>query len=741
MNVDKLMIRTKIFLSVGIVLAMMLVVSVVIFFSVNSLQNTSKWVEHTHKVIANGNQLVAEMVNMETGMRGFLAAGKDEFLEPYDYGQENFKNLMAATQQLVSDNPPQVARLKAIEEQAGQWLAMAAEPQIELRRQINRGFATVQSFKEIQSRILGKEIFDNLRAALNGVNEKFRSEGKQAGQQLIQKITLDLVNMETGQRGFLLTGKQESLEPFNSGREAFSSDLNSLRTYIRKFSDTSVTPADVDSIAGLANDWLEKAANPEIDARNEVNQIPATLDDLVAVLSKAEGKKYMDQIRADIAEFINIERELMVTRQQAAANSSFVSKAVVIVGTLIAFVIGVIAVMIISRKISEPLAQLVEILELMAKGVVDRTVDIKTGDEIADLGRSFNQMVANLKSQVELTGTIANGDLSKDVTLASENDLLGLALQKMTQNLNQTIIDLQTTTNQVTAGAEQLQASAQSLASGTAEQAASLEQVNSSMAEVESQTKNSNENAKQAQQLSTQSIETVNRGNSQMETMLNSMQEISDTSNKVSKVIKVIDEIAFQTNLLALNAAVEAARAGKYGKGFAVVAEEVRNLAGRSAAAAKDTTELIETSLNEVENGVKNAENTAVVLRDISENVNKVNDLVEEISAGANQQTIRIGEINTSLVQVNDVVQQNSSISEETASASDELSSQANEIRNAMNQFKVKGKGQYVQSMIESDYVEPAEPAPELPYSDDGALAPASDTKQIVLDDKEFGRF
>jgi methyl-accepting chemotaxis protein len=209
------------------------------------------------------------------------------------------------------------------------------------------------------------------------------------------------------------------------------------------------------------------------------------------------------------------------------------------------------------------------------------------------------------------------------------------------------------------------------------------------MDEIGSRAQTNHENAAQAQTLSNQAVIKLEKGNAQMDTMLEAMNTINEASKNVSKVIKVIDEIAFQTNLLALNAAVEAARAGKYGKGFAIVAEEVRNLAARSSKAAKDTTELIETSIINVDNGVESAQATSETLKSFVEVINNVNDIVTKILTASKEQTISVTEINNGLQQVNEVVQRNSSIAEESASASEELSSQADILQNLMNRFKL----------------------------------------------------
>ncbi len=286
---------------------------------------------------------------------------------------------------------------------------------------------------------------------------------------------------------------------------------------------------------------------------------------------------------------------------------------------------------------------------------------------------------------------VSSGDLSKEIEASVDGELRQLkssvnnALKLLGDSLSQVILS----GNQINRGSNEISAAAQNLASGSTEQAASLEQISSAMNEIGTRAKTNNNNASRAQTLSNQAVSDLNTGNAQMSAMLEAMNAISETSSNVSKVISVIDEIAFQTNLLALNASIEAARAGKYGKGFAVVADEVRNLAGRSSEAAKNTTELIETSILNVKNGVDNANIAADTLKSFVETINNVNDIVCEISSASKEQSNSVSEVNNALVQVNDVVQRNSSISEESASASEELSSQAEVLQSLMNKFKL----------------------------------------------------
>ena len=296
---------------------------------------------------------------------------------------------------------------------------------------------------------------------------------------------------------------------------------------------------------------------------------------------------------------------------------------------------------------------------------------------------------------VNASKRMADGDLDVAIDINTRDEMgdLAGAFNRMASNINEVMVNINEATEQVASGSRQVSDSSISLSQGATEQASSIEELTASIEEIASQTRLNAENAGQANQLAEDTKENANQGNNRMQQMLGSMEDISESSNNISKIIKVIDEIAFQTNILALNAAVEAAKAGQNGKGFAVVAVEVRNLAARSASAAKETTALIEGSIKKVEGGTKIANETAAALVRIVDSIEKVYGLVTNISVASNEQAIGVEQINQGIAQIANVVQATSATSEETAAASEELASQAEMLKEQVARFKLKRGG------------------------------------------------
>ncbi len=293
---------------------------------------------------------------------------------------------------------------------------------------------------------------------------------------------------------------------------------------------------------------------------------------------------------------------------------------------------------------------------------------------------------------------IASGDLDVEINEKMiTKDEIGMLVSTLNnevrdafERIDRARINLDVAADEVAKGVRQISDGSQTISQGATEQASSLEEVSSTVTQIAAQTKQNAESAERANKLSVEAMNAASQGNEQMSSMLRAMNDISDSSSNISRIMKVVDDIAFQTNILALNAAVEAARAGVYGKSFAVVAEEVRNLATRSANAAKETTELIESSIKSVQAGTHIAGDTAKSLKTILERVEEATQLVGEITISSNEQANAIAEINTALDQLSIVVQNNSATAEETAAASEELASQAELLRQMVESLNLK---------------------------------------------------
>ena len=429
-------------------------------------------------------------------------------------------------------------------------------------------------------------------------------------------------------------------------------------------------------------DKWHKALNDNMDLDDKYNGFDTDIERVSKILFTEIGQ-------------IVHEFETMVATELTsdAAFSTMVQRVLMMVSSAAILLGGIISV-VLSRDIGGGIRAAVAGTKHVAE-TGDLTFEVPPQflarkDEVGDLASSVTQMVAAFREVGNLAKDLADGNWRSDVKVRGDLDTMNRDLSAMIGQVNNTLHEIDESVKQVATGSGEVSNASQSLSSGAQESAASLEEITASMSEISSQTKTNAESAGQARDLAHQASQAAGEGQTAMKGMTEAMERITANSTEIQRVIKVIDDIAFQTNLLALNAAVEAARAGQHGKGFAVVAEEVRNLAARSAKAARETSELISKSSHEIDKGGEVANHTADVLNTIVEQVKQTTDLVAGIAAASNEQAQGVNQVTVGLQQIDSVTQQNTASAEESASAANEMSSMATNLQRLVAQFQLR---------------------------------------------------
>ncbi len=467
---------------------------------------------------------------------------------------------------------------------------------------------------------------------------------------------------------------------------------------------------DMDALLAVYGELIDEEERAFYDnAMNLWSQYNEADEEMMALAGQGlieEARAILEGECVDLYNSLNSSFDDIITynsegSDDAAEESSFLySTAVRIMMTVIIVIIlvGVFFSFVIIRSIKIPISEIANAAIKMAEGNLDVAVSYTSRDELgilaAQVGRLIRKLQMIIDDENKFLAKMAKGDLTVDSVCEAEytgsfHPLL-VSFRGIAEELNDTMRQISQSSSQVAGGAEQVSSGAQALAQGTSEQASAVQELVATINEISSKVNQNAENAQLAEATSGSVSTKMNVSNEKMQQMIQAMEDISNSSNEIGKIIKTIEDIALQTNILALNAAVEAARAGEAGKGFAVVADEVRSLANKSAEASKNISDLIENSLKVVENGKQITDDTAKSLLDAVKDVNEMTGIIGQISQASSDQAYSISQITIGMNQISDVVQTNSATAEESAAASEEMSSQSQLMKALVGRFKLK---------------------------------------------------
>ncbi len=468
-----------------------------------------------------------------------------------------------------------------------------------------------------------------------------------------EKLLLSMLNIETGLRGFVASGKDHFLEPFNKGKQDFASHFAKAKSLT---ADNAAQQGRLDQLMAHHKAFLQ-VADALAAKRRDVTSGSLAAESLFQEFALGKDKAAMGAFRQGIADFANAESALLAQRSQQMSESASSTTYTLVLGGLALCGLAVVLGMLLTRSL-------------------------------------FNQLGSEPSDAVTVADRVARGDLSIPVGV-KEGDSTSLManLARMQDSLSQVVANVRQNSESVATASAQIAQGNQDLSSRTEQQASALQQTAATMEELGTTVRHNAESARQANQLSRSAAAVAVEGGEVVGRVVATMQGISDSSRKIGDIIGVIDSIAFQTNILALNAAVEAARAGEQGRGFAVVASEVRSLAQRSAEAAKEIKALIGASVEQVEQGTALVDQAGKTMDDIVSSIQRVNDIVAEITSASMEQSTGVQQVGEAVTAMDQATQQNAALVEESAAAAESLRSQARQLVEAVSVFTLSNDG------------------------------------------------
>jgi methyl-accepting chemotaxis protein len=684
------------------------------------ISDSGKWVNHTYEVVAESKIIEGAAVDMETGMRGYLLAGKEGFLDPYKAGAESFTARIAKLKKTVNDNPQQVALLEEIDANIDAWKKSVTEPAIKLRREVADGSADMGDVVSLVGEEKGKKHFDKFRAEITTftkremdlLHERQKEVEKatlarDANSKLIadtsgwvehtqrvisevKRIEEAAVDMETGMRGYLLAGKEEFLDPYKAGGKKF---LELSKQLSKTVNDNPQQVELLGEIQKTVGEWQKNVTEPAIALRTKIGDAKS-MNDIAKLVQQEKGKVYFDKFRSQIKTFTDRETGLMTQRQADALDTAKKTKDLTVFGTILIIFSALLLSYFIGRAITKPVLSVVDGLRDIAEGEGDltRRLDVDSKDEMGELVKWFNIFIEKIQN------------IMKDITVGTET-------------LSASATELSAISQQMSSGAEQTSGKSNSVATASEEMSSNMSSV---AAAVEQASSNTNMIASSAEQMAA-SINEIARNSEKARTVTGGAVTLAQNSSdrveglgkaaqEVSKVTETITEISEQTNLLALNATIEAARAGEAGKGFAVVANEIKELARQTADATDEIKNRIDgiqesisatisdieqvpkviNEVNEIVSTIATAvEEQSVTTKEIAGNVSQASQGINEVTESVTQSSTVAGGIAEDIVEVNQASGEMASSSAQVNISAEELSKLSEQLKGMVNRFKV----------------------------------------------------
>lgn len=391
----RMTIKKRLIFGFGILLLLFIVFGIVVLDAMANVQGQFGFViEHDAPVLANANRLLKLVVDMETGQRGFCITQKEEFLEPYNSANDEFHKLLDTEKELVSDNPSQVKVLERIHDLVKQWHEKAAVPEISMARKVAMQVVDAQHLQDVIEQGVGKELMDRFMALGHEIEVSFSGQGDWEGAFAVEIIEKCMADREDGQRGFLITGKEEFLDKYIAGEQKkLPENFARLRAIVSQRGRQEELSKRIDQLEQLGREWTIKAAEPEIAIRREMNKHPESLKSIAALLIAGTGKDLLDKIRADFDRFIKVEEELTSQRYATASQATLNTKKMTLFLVVFSIIFGSIVAALIIQTIIGSIGRLLNGMKIIGAGDLKHRIEIKSKDEIGQLAVAFNQMV------------------------------------------------------------------------------------------------------------------------------------------------------------------------------------------------------------------------------------------------------------------------------------------------------------------------------------------------------------